>query len=158
MPEQTAENIKGALDRQKLRGIYFEPDSTRIYPNGSLLCHVVGFTDFDGHGMQGVEKSMNHYLEGHAGYRYITRDRAGAELVQHRGLEQAANDGDNVQLTIDMGLQSIVEQELDAAMKKYTPETATRHPHAPEDRRNPGDGQPARISTSTSAPPPSRSR
>ena len=125
VPEQTAEDLRAELERQKLRGVYFEPDSTRIYPNGSLLCHVVGFVDYEGHGIQGVEKSMNQYLEGHAGYRYITRDRTGVELVQHRGVEQPANDGNNVTLTVDLGLQSIVEQELDAAMKKYAPETAT---------------------------------
>ena len=125
VPEQLAENLKNELERQKLHGIYFEPDSTRIYPNGSLLCHVVGFTDVDGHGIQGVEKSMDRYLEGHPGYRYITRNRAGVELVQHRGLEQEARNGNNVQLTIDLGLQSIVERELDAAVKKYAPETAT---------------------------------
>ena len=125
VPEQTAEDLRAALERQKLRGVYFEPDSTRIYPNGSLLCHVVGFVDYEGHGIQGVEKSMNQYLEGHAGYRYITRDRTGVELVQHRGVEQPANDGNNVTLTVDLGLQSIVEQELDAAVKKYAPETAT---------------------------------
>ena len=125
VPEQIAENLKNELERQKLHGIYFEPDSTRIYPNGSLLCHVVGFTDVDGHGIQGVEKSMDRYLEGHPGYRYITRNRAGVELVQHRGLEQEARNGNNVQLTIDLGLQSIVERELDAAVKKYAPETAT---------------------------------
>ncbi len=125
VPEQIAENLKNELEREKLHGIYFEPDSTRIYPNGSLLCHVVGFTDVDGHGIQGVEKSMDRYLEGHPGYRYITRNRAGVELVQHRGLEQEARNGNNVQLTIDLGLQSIVERELDAAVKKYAPETAT---------------------------------
>ncbi len=125
VPEQIAETLKSELERQKLHGIYFEPDSTRIYPNGSLLCHVVGFTDVDGHGIQGVEKSMDRYLEGHPGYRYITRNRAGVELVQHRGLEQEARNGNNVQLTIDLGLQSIVEHELDAAVKKYAPETAT---------------------------------
>ena len=85
----------------------------------------MGFTDFDGAGIQGVEKSMNRYLEGHPGYRYITRNRAGQELVQLRGLEQQAQDGYNVNLTIDIGLQNIVEKELDAAVKKYTPETAT---------------------------------
>ena len=125
VPEQTAEALKSELEHQKLHGIYFEPDSTRIYPNGSLLCHVVGFTDVDGHGIQGIEKSMDRYLEGHTGYRYITRNRAGVELVQHRGLEQEAKNGNNVQLTIDLGLQSIVEHELDAAVKKYAPETAT---------------------------------
>jgi cell division protein FtsI/penicillin-binding protein 2 len=121
---QTAEDLKTALEQQKLHGVSFEPDSARNYPDGALLCHVVGFTDFDGTGVQGVEKSMNQYLEGHSGYRYITRDRAGQELVQDRGLEEQARNGDNVQLTIDLGLQSIVERELDAAMKKYTPETA----------------------------------
>ncbi len=125
VPEQTAEELKDEIRRRKLRGIYFEPDSTRIYPNGSLLCHVVGFTDFNGQGIQGVEKSMNRYLEGHPGYRYITRDRSGTELVQHRGVEQEARNGSNVQLTIDLGLQTIVERELDAAVKKYAPETAT---------------------------------
>ncbi len=125
VPEQAAEDLKNEVIRRKLHGIYFEPDSTRVYPNGSLLCHVVGFTDFDGQGIQGVEKSMNRYLEGHAGYRYITRDRSGAELVEHRGLEQEARNGYNVQLTIDLGLQTIVERELDAAVKKYAPETAT---------------------------------
>ncbi len=125
VPEQAAEDLRTEVIRRKLHGIYFEPDSTRIYPNGSLLCHVVGFTDFGGQGIQGIEKSMNRYLEGHAGYRYITRDRSGAELVQHRGLEQEARNGYNVQLTIDLGLQTIVERELDAAVKKYAPETAT---------------------------------
>ena len=85
----------------------------------------MGFTDVEGHGIQGIEKSMDRYLDGHPGYRYITRDRAGVELVQHRGLEQVARNGDNVQLTLDLGLQSIVEHELDAAVKKYAPETAT---------------------------------
>ena len=125
VPVQTAEDIRKALEQQKLHGVYFEPDSMRNYPDGSLLCHVIGFTDFDGSGVQGVEKSMNQYLEGHPGYRYITRDRSGQELVQHRGLEQEARNGDNVQLTIDMWLQSMVERELDEAMKKYTPENAS---------------------------------
>jgi cell division protein FtsI/penicillin-binding protein 2 len=125
VPEQAAEDLKKTLADRNLAGIYFEPDSTRIYPNGSLLCHVVGFTDFGGSGIQGIEKSMDRYLQGQPGYRYITRDRTGVELVQHRGLEQAPKNGSNVQLTIDMGLQSIVEKELDAAVKKYNPETAT---------------------------------
>jgi cell division protein FtsI/penicillin-binding protein 2 len=123
--EQTAEDLKNKLVEQKLSGIYLEPDAMRIYPNGSLLCHVVGFIDNENNGIQGIEKSMDRYLQGHEGYRYITRDRTGAELVQHRGIEQAPRNGSNVQLTIDLGLQSIVEKELDAAMKKYTPETAT---------------------------------
>ncbi len=122
---QTAEELKTELAKRKLAGIYLEPDADRLYPNGPLLCHVVGFIDDRGAGVQGVEKTMDRYLQGHEGYRYITHDRAGNELVQRRGIEQPASNGCNVTLTIDMALQSIVERELDEAMKKFTPETAT---------------------------------
>ena len=123
--EQTAEDLKATVAQRELAGVYLEPDAVRIYPNGPLLCHVVGFTDFNGVGVQGVERTMDTYLQGQPGYRYITRDRTGAELVQHRGIEQAPKNGNNVCLTIDMTLQSIVETELDAAIKKYQPQTAT---------------------------------
>ena len=61
---------KPARDKN-LRGIYCERGSSRIYPNGSMLCHVIGFTDFDHRGIQGVEASMEEYLHGQDGYRYI---------------------------------------------------------------------------------------
>lgn len=130
VPESTAEETQKALAAANLRGIVFEPDSRRHYPNGSLLCHVLGFTGFanveqpEEHGIQGVELSMDRYLTGHPGYRLIERDRTGVELVQHRGIEQAARQGLTVQLTVDTALQSIVESELEAAVKKYTPEKA----------------------------------
>src|SRR5713101_3320846 len=75
---------------QNLRGIYLEHDATRIYPNGSMLCHVIGFTDFEHHGIQGVEASMEEYLHGQDGYRYIEHNRAGQEIVLYRGQERAS--------------------------------------------------------------------
>src|SRR6266853_525253 len=108
-----------------LRGIYFEHDSTRIYPNGSMLCHVIGFTDFDHHGIQGVEASMEEYLHGQDGYRFIEHNRSGQEIVTYRGQERATRDGYQVHLTVDLGLQNIVENEIDAAMQQYSPQKAT---------------------------------
>src|SRR6266705_1116836 len=108
-----------------LRGIYFEHDSTRIYPNGSMLCHVIGFTDFDHHGIQGVEASMEQYLHGQDGYRFIEHNRAGQEIVPYRGQERPPRDGYQVHLTVDLGLQNIVENEIDAAMAQYSPQKAT---------------------------------
>src|SRR5438270_1433812 len=49
VPAAVAESLRGKLRAQNLRGIYFEDDSTRVYPNGAMLCHVIGFTDFDHH-------------------------------------------------------------------------------------------------------------
>jgi cell division protein FtsI/penicillin-binding protein 2 len=108
-----------------LRGIRFEHDFTRVYPNGSMLCHVLGFTDFDRRGIQGIEASMEQYLSGQDGYRFIERDRRGVEIVSYRGLERPARDGYQVQLTIDPRLQYIVENELDQVVQEFRPEKAT---------------------------------
>ena len=125
LTEKDSEQIRSLLESEKVKGVYFEPDSSRIYPNGSLLCHVVGFLDSDGVGVQGVERTLERNLIGQPGYREIERDRFGNELAQYRGIEQAARDGDDVVLTIDSALQAIVERELQEAVKKYKPEMAT---------------------------------
>src|SRR5262249_44086071 len=70
VPTATATVLREKLLAANLRGIYFEQDATRIYPNGAMLCHVIGFTDFDHHGIQGVEASMEEYLHGQDGYRF----------------------------------------------------------------------------------------
>src|SRR5256714_4551197 len=121
----TADSLREKLRAQNLRGIYFERDATRIYPNGTMLCHVIGFTDFEHKGIQGVEGSLDQYLHGQDGYRYIEHNRAGQELVLYRGQERAPRNGYQVHLTIDLNLQNIVEDEIDAAMRQYSPKKAT---------------------------------
>ncbi len=125
VPAATANALREKLRVGNLRGIYFEHDATRIYPNGSMLCHVIGFTDFDHHGIQGVEASMEEYLHGQDGYRFIEHNRAGQEIVPYRGQERAPRDGYQVHLTVDLGLQNIVENEIDAAIAQYSPQKAT---------------------------------
>ena len=125
VPESLAGALRAKLRARDLRGIYFEHDATRIYPNGSMLCHVIGFTDFEHHGIQGVEASMEEYLHGQDGYRYAERDRVGQEIVPYRGQERAPRNGYQIHLTVDLNLQNIVENEIDAAMAEYRPQKAT---------------------------------
>src|SRR5256714_4009086 len=125
VPIATANALREKLRAENLRGIYFERDTTRIYPNGSMLCHVIGFTDFDHRGIQGVESSMEEYLHGQDGYRFIEHNRAGQEIVLYRGQERAPRDGYQVHLTVDLNLQNIVENEIDAAVREYNPKKAT---------------------------------
>ncbi|HEX4638809.1 MAG TPA: penicillin-binding protein 2 [Chthoniobacterales bacterium] len=120
-----ADSLRQKLRAKNLRGIYFEQDATRIYPNGAMLCHVIGFTDFEHRGIQGVESSLDEYLRGQDGYRYIEHNRAGQELVLYRGQERASRNGYQVHLTVDLNLQNIVENEIDAAMREYSPKKAT---------------------------------
>jgi len=125
VPEAQAGALREKLRAANLRGIYFEHDATRVYPNGSMLCHIIGFTDFDHRGIQGVEASMEEYLHGQDGFRFIEHNRAGQEIVPYRGQERPQRDGYQVHLTIDLSLQNIVENEIDAAMKEYSPQKAT---------------------------------
>jgi cell division protein FtsI/penicillin-binding protein 2 len=125
VPAAVAEAVRAKLRAQNLRGIYFEQDSTRVYPNGAMLCHVIGFTDFDHHGIEGVELTMDEYLRGQDGYRYVEHNRAGQEMVLYRGQERSPRNGNQVQLTIDLNLQTIVENEIDAAMREFHPQKAT---------------------------------
>ena len=125
VPGSVATTLRDQLRTNHLSGIYFDPDSVRAYPNHSMLCHVIGFTDFDHRGIQGVESSMEQYLHGEDGFRYIERNRAGQEIVLYRGQEHAPRDGFQVHLTVDLNLQNIVENEIDAAMQEYRPAKAT---------------------------------
>jgi cell division protein FtsI/penicillin-binding protein 2 len=125
VPEADACALETALSVAKLRGVHCERGNIRVYPNGSMLCHVVGFTDMNQRGQDGVEKSMDQYLHGEDGYRYIERDAQGREIVLYRGLEHEPRDGYSVHLTIDLHLQTIIENELDAAIRTYTPQKAT---------------------------------
>jgi len=120
-----ADSLRQKLRAKNLRGIYFEQDATRLYPNGAMLCHVIGFTDFDHKGIQGGEGSLDEYLHGQDGFRYIERNRAGQEIVLYRGQERASRNGYQVHLTIDLNLQNIVEDEIDAAVRQYSPKKAT---------------------------------
>ncbi|MBV9492054.1 MAG: penicillin-binding protein 2 [Verrucomicrobia bacterium] len=122
--EARAEEIRTNLQAARLKGVRFEPDFKRMYPNGSLLAQVVGFVDHKHQGVMGIERTMQEFLQGADGFRYIEIDRTGRELVPYRGLEKPARDGCDVTLTIDLGLQSIVEQELEAACAQYRPERA----------------------------------
>jgi len=68
---------------------------------------------------------MEEYLHGQDGFRFIEHNRAGQEIVPYRGQERPPRDGYQVHLTIDLSLQNIVENEIDAAMKEYSPQKAT---------------------------------
>jgi len=125
VPEADARALEAELRKEKLRGVCCERGTVRVYPNGSMLCHVIGFTDFHQNGIQGVEKSMDQYLRGEDGYRYIERDAQGREIVLYRGLQRDSRNGFDVHLTIDLLLQGIVENALDAAVREYHPEKAT---------------------------------
>jgi cell division protein FtsI/penicillin-binding protein 2 len=108
----------------KLKGIGFEDQFERSYPNGVLASHVVGFVNSEHKGVQGIEASMESYLQGQAGYEVIERDRRGREIRALREETVGPRDGYNVVLTIDQVIQHIAETELEKAMAENKPQAA----------------------------------
>jgi cell division protein FtsI/penicillin-binding protein 2 len=106
----------------KLKGIFFEDQLVRSYPNGPLASHVIGFVSVEHKGVQGIEASMENYLQGQAGYEVIERDRKGREIRALRTEELGPQDGYNVVLTIDQVIQHTAEQELEKAMAESKPQ------------------------------------
>ncbi len=111
-------------------------DQLRVYPNGSLAAHVLGFvsTDellvdgqpvFETSGRDGIELSLNSGLSGVPGWRVTEMDRRRQELVALRDQDVQPRDGYNVVLTIDGVIQHIVETALTNAMEKHTPISIT---------------------------------
>ena len=117
-----AEKIKVMMEERKIGGFHFEDSSRRYYPNPGRLVQVLGYTDVTNTGKEGIEKKFNGELEGFPGYRLVERTRRSSEMLSNYSKEVAPINGSNIQLTIDMGLQNIVEEQLEYAVRKYSPE------------------------------------
>lgn len=98
-----------------IKGIWFEEEYTRTYPNGSLACDVIGFTNKDNNGTYGLEEYYNDVLNGTAGreYGYLNEDSTLERTTK------AAVDGYSIITTIDAHVQSIIEKHLLAFNEKY---------------------------------------
>lgn len=118
LPEDVAEKLEDLVQEHRIQGFRFEKSLRRYYTASMLATHVVGFST-DGVGRFGIEASMEPYLAGRDGYRILKRDPRGFLMAAHTGTLLPPKGGLDVQITLDMGVQAIVEEELDAAMVTY---------------------------------------
>ena len=119
LPYEKVEEFKALQNDEEngshIKGIWFEDEYKREYPNGSLACDVIGFTRSDNAGQYGLEEYYNDVLCGVNGrqYGYLNNDS---------NLERTtipARDGYNIQTTIDVNIQNIVEKYLLAFNEEY---------------------------------------
>ncbi len=115
--EEAAIRLEELMDEAAIKGIYGRRESRRFYPSPHRLVHVLGYTNRqDGGtevGREGIEGAMEPFLRGEDGERTFEKDRLGREIPAYRGDVLPPKDGNDVQLTIDMHLQEIVESVLD---------------------------------------------
>ncbi|WP_274572575.1 penicillin-binding protein 2 [Neisseria leonii] len=113
LPKETADKI-AALN---IKGLAFEKETKRHYPSGRLFAQVVGFTNIDGKGQEGLELALEKRLRGENGAKVVLRDNKG-NIVD--GIDSPRNrepkDGLDVRLSLDQRIQTLVYEELNKAV------------------------------------------
>lgn len=112
LPSERAAKLKAL----HIKGLGFKREVMRYYPKGRQAAHVVGFVGIDNQPLEGLEYMYHSTLEGRGGKVKVTRDASGATLSE--GLEFHSG-GSSLRLTIDEGLQYIVENAVDEAMEVW---------------------------------------
>ena len=106
---------KEKLKDKKISGIYFRENLRRSYPERNITSHVVGLTDIDRKGIQGVELIFDNELRGEEG---SFEGIKGAKNTKLEGKRIEAVSGKNIILTIDINIQSIAYHQLNEAIKE----------------------------------------
>lgn len=122
--------IETSLDEKEIKGIYFTEQPYRIYPNGSLSSHLVGYVDANSDsggltGQMGIELSENNNLAGTNGEITYNKDKNQRIIPTTIEEVKAAVDGKDIYTTLDINLGLKLEEVMDEVMSKYKPESIT---------------------------------
>lgn len=110
LARQVNTTVGDYINQLKLPGIYLRQELRRYYPAGPVTAHLIGITNIDSKGIEGVEKSFDQWLSGQPGERTIRKDLFGRVIENISSVEsQIAN---NLTLSIDKRLQTLVFNEL----------------------------------------------
>jgi cell division protein FtsI (penicillin-binding protein 3) len=99
-------------------GITRVASAKRVYPEGESVAQIVGFTDAENNGLEGVELALNDVLKGDAGRREVVRDRLGRILYDARPMVPARH-GETIRLTIDRRIQQLAFAHLQSAIEQH---------------------------------------
>ncbi|AGH80635.1 peptidoglycan glycosyltransferase [Psychromonas sp. CNPT3] len=116
LKRQVNDPIVQYIKKLKIRGIASQLESHRYYPTGEINANILGFTDLDAKGIEGIEKSYNTYLQGQNGKKRVRKDRDGNVIANIKIISKKRLAG-NLQLSIDQRIQSLAYSELKRAVK-----------------------------------------
>ena len=112
-PEQAAK-----IAAMGIPGLHLRREFRRYYPAGEVAAHVVGFTNVDDKGQEGVERAYQDWLAGREGERQIMRDRRGNTIRDLMPIKTAQMGG-NLALALDLKIQYLAHRELAVAIAKH---------------------------------------
>lgn len=116
------DKIIARAQEEKLGSLIFPNyDTKRYYPQAELAAAVIGFTNYDGDGVYGIESQYNSYLKGVDGKVVSAMDGLGNEMPYKNDKMYESKDGNSVYLTLDMTLQYYVEKYLKQQVDAHKP-------------------------------------
>jgi cell division protein FtsI (penicillin-binding protein 3) len=102
----------------QLPGINVQREYRRYYPASEVTGHLIGFTNIDDEGQEGLELAFNHWLAGESGAKRVLKDRLGRSIENVESIRPAHN-GKDLKTSIDLRLQYLAYRSLKAAIKKH---------------------------------------
>ena len=108
---QVDQSVAQQIADLKIAGVHQRKEYKRVYPEGEAAAHVIGFTDVENKGLEGVERSFDRRLAGREGSRRVIKDRLG-RVVEEVGEEVPPVDGQDIQLSIDSKIQFFAYQKV----------------------------------------------
>lgn len=118
LKRQVDPHLAEQIRQLDLPGVFFEPETTRSYPAGSVAAHVVGFVDIDGNGLEGVEKYYDEALRGVPGRQIFEKSLTGTPIPQGRREEVPAVPGADLVTTVDIPLQYSTQDACADALER----------------------------------------
>lgn len=101
-----------------MAGVYSKPEFRRYYPAGEVMGHVLGITNLDDHGQEGVELAFQSWLAGEAGAQRVVRDRLG-NVVEVLEQLKPPKPGRDLVLSLNQHIQYLAYRELSEAVEKH---------------------------------------
>ena len=111
-------DVAAKIESLKLHGVFLQKEYRRFYPAGEVTSHVIGFTNIDDVGQEGLELAYNDWLQGKPGLKRVIRDRLGRTVENVEMLREAVP-GQDLALTIDRRLQYLAYRELKRTVLKH---------------------------------------
>lgn len=118
-PQEVCDAVRQFVSDNGIVGVHLEPDSLRYYPNHEVASQLLGFTNVENKGSEGLEAYYNGTLEGTAGAVITTKGNNETEMLYSYETYYEATDGDSMVLTIDLTVQRALEKQMRDAIDRY---------------------------------------
>jgi cell division protein FtsI (penicillin-binding protein 3) len=102
----------------QLPGVSVQREYRRYYPHGEVTGHLIGFTDIDDEGQEGLELAFNHWLAGESGAKRVLKDRLGRSVENVESI-RPPHHGKELRSSIDLRIQYLAYRALKAAIRSY---------------------------------------